>query len=73
MSGPSTFLHLGDRIVTRHMLGSISPGCCGTIVTVFHSAPGFYEVLLDKSNVRHVIDTAEFDRLDSGTNRADSR
>jgi hypothetical protein len=62
----STFFHVGDRIVTRHMIEGIPPGSAGTIVAIFYTAPGFYDVRFDRGNARHVIDVAELKRLSAG-------
>lgn len=63
MHQPSTVFRLGDRIVARHMIEAVPPGSYGTIVAIFHSAPGFYDVIFDGGHVRHVIDAAELNRL----------
>jgi hypothetical protein len=63
MNQPSETLHVGARIVTRHMVESLSPGCSGTIVTVFHSAPGFYEVRMDVINAHHVMHASDLEPL----------
>jgi hypothetical protein len=65
-------LHVGDRIVTRHMLGGISPGS-GTIVGIFGTAPGFYDVRMDEVSACHVIHVSEIERLHERTVGAASR
>jgi hypothetical protein len=63
MNQPSASLHVGDRIVTRHMQDALSPGQSGTIVRIFGTAPGFYDVHIDTINACHVIHINDLEPL----------
>jgi hypothetical protein len=63
MNQPSASLHVGDRIVTRHMQDALSPGQSGTIVQIFGTAPGYYDVHIDTINVCHVIHLTDLEPL----------
>jgi hypothetical protein len=63
MNQPSASLHVGDRIVTRHMQDALSPGQSGTIVAIFSTAPGFYDVRIDTIDACHVIHVTDLEPL----------